>query len=101
MFSPLFYCGSAESSVTLCERSAGARRLSENVGDTEMSVIRQTVQVLTGHRLLIMAPELMDGDWVHVVVSSTSETAQSATRLPEFIDALPPGSRAASDWNEY
>ncbi len=62
---------------------------------------RQTVPVLTWHRLLIVAPELMDGDWVDVVVSSTSTTAQSATGLLEFIDSLPPGPRAASDWNEF
>ncbi len=75
--------------------------MSENVGDIEMSVIRQTVQVLTGHRLEILVPELVDGDWVEVVVSSSSAPAQSATSLLEFIDALPPGPRAASDWNEY
>ena len=48
-----------------------------------------------------IASELMDGDWVDVVVSSTSATAQSATSLLVFIDSLPPGPRAASDWNEF
>ena len=66
-----------------------------------MSVIRQTVQVLTGHRVEIVAPELMDGDWVEVVVSSSSAPARSATSLLKFIDSLPSGPRAASDWNDY
>jgi len=66
-----------------------------------MSVIRQTVQVLTGHRLEIVAPELIDGDWVEVVVRSSSAPARSTTSLLDFIDSLPPGPRAVADWNEY
>jgi hypothetical protein len=66
-----------------------------------MSVIRQTVQVLPGHRVEFVAPELNDGDWVEVVVNSSQPSATSQAGLLDFIDSLPQGPRAARDWNEY
>jgi hypothetical protein len=63
-----------------------------------MSVNRQTVQVLPGHRAEFVAPELMDGDWVEVVVNSGQTPANSATNLMNFIDSLPQGPRAVANW---
>ncbi len=66
-----------------------------------MSVIRQTVQVLPGHRVEVVVPELNDGDWVEVVVNSKQPTSTAPASLLDFIDSLPPGPRAVADWNEY
>ena len=66
-----------------------------------MSVIRQTVQVLPGHRVELVSPELKDGDWVEVVVNSGPLPVAAHTNLLDFIDALPQGPRAVRDWHEY
>ena len=65
-----------------------------------MSVIRQTVQVLPGHRVEFVAPELNDGDWVEVVVNSTQQPGTARAGLLEFIDSLPQGPRSAASWDE-
>lgn len=63
-----------------------------------MSVIRQTVQVLPGHRVEFVAPELKDGDWVEVVVNSSQTPVSNHTTLLDFIDALPQEPRSAPNW---
>ena len=64
-----------------------------------MSVIRQTVHVLPGHRGgEFVAPELNDGDWVEVVVNSKQSTSTAPAGLLAFIDSLPQGPRAADNW---
>ena len=65
-----------------------------------MSVIRQTVQVLPGHRVEIMAPELNDGDWVEVVVNTSQRPRTAPVSLLDFIDSLPQGPRSAASWDE-
>ena len=67
-------------------------------GDTNKSVIRQTVQVLPGHRVEVVVPELNDGDWVEVVVNSKQPTSTAPAGLLAFIDSLPQGPRAAANW---
>ena len=66
-----------------------------------MSVIRQTVQVLPGHRVEFVAPELNDGDWVEVVVNSSQPPSTAQAGLLDFIDSLPQGPRTVRDWDEY
>lgn len=63
-----------------------------------MSVIRQTVQVLPGHRVEFVAPELNDGDWVEVIVHSGQSSGTAPTGLLDFIDSLPHGPRSAASW---
>jgi len=66
-----------------------------------MSVIRQTVQVLPGHRVELVSPELKDGDSVEVVVNSGQVPVAAHTNLLDFIDALLQGPRAVPDWDQY
>lgn len=66
-----------------------------------MSVIRQTVQVLPGHRVELVVPELNDGDWVEVVVNSGQIPVITQPSLLAFIDSLGDGPRAAHNWEQY
>lgn len=66
-----------------------------------MSVIRQTVRVLPGHRVEFVAPELKDGDWVEVAVNAGQPPNATPAGLLVFIDSLPQGPRTARDWDEY
>ena len=66
-----------------------------------MSVIRQTVQVLPGHRVEFVVPELNDGDWIEVVVNSSQPPNATPAGLLHFIDSLPDGPRADPNWEQY
>jgi len=71
------------------------------------AALRITTRVLPGHRVEIVAPELIDGEAVEVFVvmpeaahKPESEPAAPAQSLMEFLDALPPGPRSAPTWEE-
>lgn len=66
-----------------------------------MPVVRQTVQVMPGHRVEFVAPELTDGEWVEVVVHPSNQDVTAQTNILAFIDSLPDGPRAARTWEEY
>ena len=69
------------------------------------AALRVTTQVLPGHRLEIVDPELKDGEDVEVfvVMPNTPKFApktMGASTLLEFLDSLPPGPRSAPTWEE-
>ena len=66
-----------------------------------MSVVRQRVQVMPGHRVELVAPELNDGEWVEVVVRADADPPATKTNILAFIDSLPAGPRAVADWDAY
>ncbi len=66
-----------------------------------MSMIRQTVQVLPGHRVEFVVPELNDGESVEVVVNSGQPPSATHPGMLDFIDSLPQGPSAVRDWDEY
>jgi len=70
-------------------------------GETVMSVVRQRVQVMPGHRVELVAPELNDGEWVEVVIRADADLPAQKTNVLAFIDSLPGGPRAAADWDAY
>ena len=66
-----------------------------------MTMVRQRVQVLPGHRVELVAPELNDGDWVEVLIHSDPDPKAARPNVITFLDSLPPGPRAAASWDEY
>lgn len=66
-----------------------------------MPVVRQRVQVMPGHRVELVAPELNDGEWVEVVVRADADPTVTKTNVLAFIDSLPAGPRAVADWDAY
>ena len=66
-----------------------------------MSVVRQRVQVMPGHRVVLVAPELNDGEWVEVVIRADADLATQKTNVLAFVDSLPAGPRAVADWDAY
>jgi hypothetical protein len=60
--------------------------------------LRATVQ--PGHRLEVIAPELPEGELVDVVVQFSSPPAPPRRGILDFLDALPPGPRSYSTWEE-
>ncbi len=69
------------------------------------TALRVTTQVLPGHRLEIVAPELAEGEAVEVFVVMEDAThppvpVTARGSLLEFLDALPPGPRSAPTWEE-
>ncbi len=65
-----------------------------------MSNIRQMVRVQPGHRVEVVAPELVEGEIVEVIVSQRT-TPQNRHSLVDFLDALPTGPRAFETWEQY
>ena len=66
-----------------------------------MPVVRQRVQVMPGHRVELVAPELNDGEWVDVVVRADADLPARRANVLAFIDSLPAGPRAVADWDAY
>lgn len=66
-----------------------------------MPVVRQRVQVMPGHRVELVAPELNDGEWVEVVVRADGDPPATRANVLAFIDSLPAGPRAVADWDAY
>ncbi|MDB5388529.1 MAG: hypothetical protein JWM11_4175 [Planctomycetaceae bacterium] len=66
-----------------------------------MQSVHQTVRVQPGHRVEVMAPELIEGDLVNVVVLPCSQPAATHESILSFIDSLPDGPRAFGNWDEY
>ena len=66
-----------------------------------MPVVRQRVQVMPGHRVELVAPELNDGEWVEVVVRADDDPPATKINVLAFIDSLPAGPRAVADWDAY
>ena len=66
-----------------------------------MLVVRQRVQVMPGHRVELVAPELNDGEWVEVLVRANADLPATKTNALAFIDSLPAGPRAVADWDAY
>jgi hypothetical protein len=60
--------------------------------------LRATVQ--PGHRLEVVAPELPEGETVEVVVQFSPAGAPARGGVLDFLDALPPGPRSATTWEE-
>ncbi len=56
-----------------------------------MLVVRQRVQVMPGHRVELVAPELNDGEWVEVLVRADADLPATNTNVLAFIDSLPAG----------
>jgi hypothetical protein len=66
-----------------------------------MTSVKQTLRVMAGHRVEIVAPELLEGDVVDVVVTPRTNRPKPRTSLVAFLDALPDGPRAFASWEEY
>ena len=66
-----------------------------------MLVVRQRVQVMPGHRVELVAPELNDGEWEEVVVRADADLPATKTNVLAVIDSLPAGPRAVADWDAY
>jgi hypothetical protein len=67
-----------------------------------MKSIEQVVRVQPGHRVEVVAPQFAEGDWVDVVVRECpSPPAPQARSLLAFLEGLPPGPRAFSNWESY
>jgi hypothetical protein len=66
-----------------------------------MTSLKQTLRVLAGHRVEIVAPELIEGDVVDVVVTPRTNQPKPRMSLVAFLDSLPDGPRAFTSWEEY
>ncbi len=66
------------------------------------TALRLTARVQAGHKLEIIAPELIEGEAVEVfvVMPESPKPATKASSLMEFLDLLPPGPRSAPTWEE-
>jgi hypothetical protein len=59
-----------------------------------------TAQVLSGGRVEIASPDLLEGQIVEVTVVPRPKTPASGPNILEFFDSLPPGPRGAKTWEE-
>ncbi len=73
------------------------------------TALRVTTRVLPGHRVEIIAPDLIEGEVVDVVVTPNTTNHLPMAAMPdsekrgsmwELIQSLPPGPRSASTWAE-
>ena len=63
--------------------------------------MRLETTVLPGHRLEISAPELPEGARVEVVGVLPEKPQPRRMSMLEFVESLPPGSRAFPTWEDY
>ena len=66
-----------------------------------MTSVKQVVRVLPGHRVEVVAPELVEGDWVDVIVLPRTAMVPAAKSAVAFLDSLPDGPRAFATWEDY
>lgn len=66
-----------------------------------MTVVTQVTRVLPGHRVEIVASELVECKLVGVLGMTRSVVNSAAQSLIGFLDSLPAGPRAAGTWSEY
>ena len=66
-----------------------------------MTSVKQSVRVLPGHRIEIIAPELAEGEMVDVVVLPRPVAVQTGKSAITLIDSLASGPRAFATWEDY
>lgn len=66
-----------------------------------MASFEKLAQVLPGHRVEVLVPELAEGMFVNVVVQPCGEPAAKGQSISAFLDSLPEGPRAFATWEEY
>jgi hypothetical protein len=94
-FAVLLACGQLEWHIGIAAES------SFDGGEPKMTSLKQTLRVLAGHRVEIVAPELIEGDVVDVVVTPRTNQPKPRMSLVAFLDSLPDGPRAFASWEEY
>jgi alpha-D-ribose 1-methylphosphonate 5-triphosphate synthase subunit PhnH len=70
-------------------------------GDSGMTSVKQVVRVKAGHRVELVAPELVEGELVDVIVLSRTVVGRAGRSAIEFLDSLPEGPRAVATWDGY
>lgn len=68
------------------------------------TAIRLKTTVLPGHRIEVIAPELIEGEAIELIVLSEPvpppNKPEGCLSTLDFIDSLPPGPRSAASWEE-
>ncbi len=62
--------------------------------------LKITTTVLPGHRIVVSAPQLPEGQAVDVVVSIPEAGTGIGGSMVDLIGSLPPGPRSATTWEE-
>ena len=68
--------------------------------DGFQNALRITARVQSGNKIEIIAPGLQEGQDVDVILVPRPSATPSRRSVLEFLDALPPGPRSASTWDE-
>lgn len=66
-----------------------------------MPSIKTVTRVQPGHRVVLVVPELAEGDLVSVIVEPCGGHPENRESVLSFLDALPEGPRAFATWDEY
>jgi hypothetical protein len=64
------------------------------------TTLRWHTTILPGHRIEITAPELPEGRTVEVIIVLPESVPSLPRTILDFLDALPPGPRSYSTWDE-
>lgn len=65
------------------------------------AALRLTTRVGPGHKIEVIAPQLIEGEAVEVFVVATRPADEPKQAMVDFLDSLPRGPRSASTWDEF
>jgi hypothetical protein len=64
------------------------------------SPLRITTRVLPGHKVVVTAPDLAEGQTVDVILVPQAAEVGPRQSMFDLIQSLPPGPRSAPSWEE-